>query len=125
MENYMIAKLKNKFHFFTHTHTQKRAYTHKEKTSEIFTHKFVFPVGSEQFSNFRQAYPFIIWRGTELESFYLYCETSVGWGSGKTRLVVVVVVVIYEQQWEELHEKEGSNLEALNNFGFLGFINSK
>jgi hypothetical protein len=32
---------------------------------------------------------------------------------------------IYEQQLGELHKKEGSNLEALNNFRFLGFINSK
>jgi hypothetical protein len=32
---------------------------------------------------------------------------------------------IYEQQLGELHKKEGSNLEALNSFGFLGFINSK
>jgi hypothetical protein len=35
------------------------------------------------------------------------------------------VVVVYEQRWGQLHKKEGSNLEALNNFEFLGFINSK
>jgi len=64
---------------------------------------FVFLVGSEQFNNFRQAYPSFIWRGTELESFYLYCETSVGWGSGKTWVVVVVVVIIvYEQQMRRI-----------------------
>jgi hypothetical protein len=99
MENYIISKLKNKF-IFSHTRTHKNSHTHTKKTSEIFTHKFVFHLGSEQFSNFRQAYPSYIWRGTELESFYLNCETSVGWGSGKTWVVVVVVVVVvtYEQQ---------------------------
>jgi hypothetical protein len=86
MENYTISILFFLNHFFTHTHTK--------KTSEIFTHKFVFPLGSEQFSNFRQAYPSIIWRGTEVESFCLYCETSVGWGSGKTWVVVVVIVYV-------------------------------
>jgi hypothetical protein len=51
-------KTKKQIHFFTHTHTHTNALpTHTKKTSEIFTHKFVFVVGSEQFSNFRQAYP--------------------------------------------------------------------